>query len=174
MKTKKIISALMAAAMLSSLCGCQGREYRTTPQQSESPQNSEISQAGVSVQVPDDGGFQSVSYDFSNDKYRTFYEIFPYSFYDSDGDGIGDLNGITQHLDYLNDGDTSTTDDLGIEGIWLMPIMQSPSYHKYNVTDYMTVDKAYGTNDDMKKLVEEAHKRHINVMIDLVLKRLNL
>ena len=169
MKTKKIISALMAAAMLSSLCGCQGREYRTTPQQSESPQNSEISQAGVSVQVPDDGGFQSVSYDFSNDKYRTFYEIFPYSFYDSDGDGIGDLNGITQHLDYLNDGDTSTTDDLGIEGIWLMPIMQSPSYHKYNVTDYMTVDKAYGTNDDMKKLVEEAHKRHINVIIDLVL-----
>ena len=169
MKTKKIISALMAAAMLSSLYGCQGREYHTTPQQSEAPQNSETSQAGASVQVPDDGGFKSVSYDFSTDKYRTFYEIFPYSFYDSDGDGIGDLNGITQHLDYLNDGDTSTTDDLGIEGIWLMPIMQSPSYHKYNVTDYMTVDKAYGTNDDMKKLVEEAHKRHINVIIDLVI-----
>ena len=50
-----------------------------------------------------------------------------------------------------------------------MPIMQSPSYHKYDVQDYMTVDKDYGTNDDMKKLVEEAHKRHINVIIDFVI-----
>ena len=159
----------MAAFMLSALCGCQGREYHTVPQQSESSQTSVSTQTEISVKVPDDGGFKSVSYEFSNDKYRTFYEIFPYSFYDSNGDGIGDLNGITEHLDYLNDGDTSTTDDLGIEGIWLMPIMQSPSYHKYNVTDYMTVDKDYGTNDDMKKLVEEAHKRHINVIIDLVI-----
>ena len=161
----------MAAAMLSAFCGCQGREYYSTPQPSEISQTeSTVSQSDSnSLAVPSDGGFKSVSYDFSNDKYRTFYEIFPYSFYDSNGDGIGDLNGITQHLDYLNDGDTSTTDDLGIEGIWLMPIMQSPSYHKYNVTDYMTVDKDYGTNDDMKKLVEEAHKRHINVIIDLVI-----
>ena len=172
MKIKKILSAvLFAAVLVSSLAACQGREYTQAPQPSETSQNaSTVSQSETkTITVPDDGGFKSVSYDFSNDKYRTFYEIFPYSFYDSDGDGIGDLNGITQHLDYLNDGDTSTTDDLGIEGIWLMPVMQSPSYHKYNVTDYMTVDKAYGTNDDMKKLVEEAHKRHINVIIDLVI-----
>ena len=172
MKIKKILSAvLFAAVLVSSLAACQGREYTQAPQPSETSQNANtVSQSETkTITVPDDGGFKSVSYDFSNDKYRTFYEIFPYSFYDSDGDGIGDLNGITQHLDYLNDGDTSTTDDLGIEGIWLMPVMQSPSYHKYNVTDYMTVDKAYGTNDDMKKLVEEAHKRHINVIIDLVI-----
>ena len=172
MKIKKILSAvLFAAVLVSSLAACQGREYTQAPQPSETSQNANtVSQSETkTITVPDDGGFKSVSYDFSNDKYRTFYEIFPYSFYDSDGDGIGDLNGITQHLDYLNDGDTSTTDDLGIEGIWLMPVMQSPSYHKYNVTDYMTVDKDYGTNDDMKKLVEEAHKRHINVIIDLVI-----
>ena len=83
----------MAAAVLSSFCGCQGREYHITPQQSEISQNSQTSQANASVQIPDDGGFQSVSYDFSNDKYRTFYEIFPYSFYDSNGDGVGDING---------------------------------------------------------------------------------
>ena len=172
MKIKKILFAvLFAAVLVSSLAACQGREYTQAPQPSETSQNANtVSQSETkTITVPDDGGFKSVSYDFSNDKYRTFYEIFPYSFYDSDGDGIGDLNGITQHLDYLNDGDTSTTDDLGIEGIWLMPVMQSPSYHKYNVTDYMTVDKDYGTNDDMKKLVEEAHKRHINVIIDLVI-----
>ena len=172
MKIKKILSAvLFAAVLVSSLAACKGREYTQAPQPSETSQTaSTVSQTeSNTLAVPDDGGFKSVSYDFSNDKYRTFYEIFPYSFYDSNGDGIGDLNGITQHLDYLNDGATSTTNDLGIEGIWLMPVMQSPSYHKYNVTDYMTVDKDYGTNDDMKKLVEEAHKRHINVIIDLVI-----
>ena len=147
MKIKKILSAvLFAAVLVSSLAACKGREYTQAPQPSETSQTaSTVSQTeSNTLAVPDDGGFKSVSYDFSNDKYRTFYEIFPYSFYDSNGDGIGDLNGITQHL-------------------------QSPSYHKYNVTDYMTVDKDYGTNDDMKKLVEEAHKRHINVIIDLVI-----
>ena len=179
MTTKKIVSAILAVSMLSALSGCQGRVYNSdvqpsTTSQTQSTASSTESTAsqtdsGNSVKVPEDGGFKTVSYDFSNDKYRTFYEIFPYSFYDSNGDGIGDLNGIIHQLDYLNDGDTSTTDDLGIEGIWLMPIMQSPSYHKYDVQDYMTVDKDYGTNDDMKKLVEEAHKRHINVIIDFVI-----
>ena len=180
MTTKKIVSTILAVSMIAALSGCQGRVYNSDSQPSTASQTqqSTVSQtestasateSGDSVKVPEDGGFKTVSYDFSNDKYRTFYEIFPYSFYDSDGDGIGDLNGIIHQLDYLNDGDTSTTDDLGIEGIWLMPIMQSPSYHKYDVEDYMTVDKAYGTNDDMKKLVEEAHKRHINVIIDFVI-----
>ncbi|MCU0521753.1 MAG: alpha-amylase family glycosyl hydrolase [Anaerolineae bacterium] len=98
-----------------------------------------------------------------------FYEVFVRSFYDSDGDGIGDLNGLIEKLDYLNDGDPTTTDDLGVTGIWLMPIMQSPSYHGYDVTDYYTVDEEYGTNDDFKRLMVEAHKRGIYVIIDLVL-----
>ncbi|KAF9135061.1 hypothetical protein BGX30_011665, partial [Mortierella sp. GBA39] len=58
-----------------------------------------------------------------------FYEVFVRSFYDSNGDGIGDLKGLTQKLDYLNDGNPDTTDDLGVGGIWLMPIQPSPSYH---------------------------------------------
>jgi glycosidase len=98
-----------------------------------------------------------------------FYEVFVRSFYDSDGDGIGDLNGLIEKLDYLNDGDPTTTGDLGITGIWLMPIMASPSYHGYDVTDYYTVNPEYGTNDDFKRLMTEAHKRGIRIIIDLVL-----
>lgn len=98
-----------------------------------------------------------------------FYEIFVRSFYDSNGDGIGDFNGITEKLDYLNDGDPATTTDLGVTGIWLMPIFPSPSYHGYDVTDYYAVNPQYGTMDDFKRLLEEAHKRGIQVIIDLVI-----
>lgn len=100
---------------------------------------------------------------------RIFYEIFVRSFYDSDGDGIGDLQGVIEKLDYLNDGDPTTTDDLGVTGIWLMPIMPSPSYHGYDVTDYYDIHPDYGTLDDFRELIEEAHKRDIAVIIDLVL-----
>ncbi len=98
-----------------------------------------------------------------------FYEIFVRSFYDSDGDGIGDLNGLIEKLDYLNDGDPTTTDDLGVTGIWLMPIMVSPSYHGYDVVDYFQIDPDYGTNEDFKRLMAEAHQRGIRVIVDLVL-----
>ena len=100
---------------------------------------------------------------------RVFYEIFVRSFYDSDGDGIGDLKGVIEKLDYLNDGDPATTDDLGITGIWLMPIMASPSYHGYDVTDYRTVNPDYGTNEDFTALMEAAHERGIAVIVDLVI-----
>lgn len=99
----------------------------------------------------------------------TFYEIFVRSFYDSDGDGIGDFNGITEKLDYLNDGDPETTDDLGIDAIWLMPIHPSPSYHAYDVTDYKDVNPDYGTMDDFKNMLAEAHKRGIKIIIDYVI-----
>ncbi|KAF0108548.1 MAG: alpha amylase catalytic domain-containing protein [Anaerolineaceae bacterium] len=98
-----------------------------------------------------------------------FYEIFVRSFYDSDGDGIGDFNGITAKLDYLNDGDPETTADLGVTGIWLMPINPSPSYHGYDVTDYYAVNPDYGTLDDFQNMLDEAHKRGIRVIIDMVL-----
>ena len=93
--------------------------------------------------------------------HAVFYEIFVRSFRDSDGDGIGDFNGITEKLDYLQ--------ELGIKGLWLMPINPSPSYHGYDVTDYYAVNPEYGTMDDFKRLLEEAHKRDIKVIIDLVL-----
>ena len=97
-----------------------------------------------------------------------FYEIFVRSFYDSDGDGIGDLRGVIQKLDYLNDGDPTTTDDLGVTGIWLMPIFPSPSYHGYDVTDYRDINPDYGTMADFRTLISEAHARGIKVIIDFV------
>lgn len=102
-------------------------------------------------------------------KDAVFYEIFVRSFYDSNGDGIGDFNGITAKLDYLNDGDPNTNTDLGITGLWLMPIFPSPSYHGYDVTDYYDVNPQYGTLDDFKNLVSEAHQRGIQIVIDLVI-----
>ena len=98
-----------------------------------------------------------------------FYEIFVRSFQDSDGDGIGDFNGITQRLDYLNDGDPNTNSDLGINAIWLMPINPSPSYHGYDVTDYYGINPDYGTMADFQNFLTEAHNRGIKVIIDLVL-----
>ena len=90
-----------------------------------------------------------------------YYEIFVRAFDDSNGDGIGDLNGITARLDYLQ--------SLGISGLWLMPINPSPSYHGYDVTDYYGINPQYGNMADFKRLLDEAHKRHIKVIIDLVI-----
>ena len=103
-----------------------------------------------------------------------FYEIFVRSFADSTTgprahDGIGDLQGLIEHLDYLNDGDPKTDTDLGITGIWLMPIMQSNSYHGYDIVDYYNVEQDYGTNQDFQRLMTQAHRRGIRIIIDLVL-----
>lgn len=97
------------------------------------------------------------------------YEVFVRSFFDSDGDGIGDLNGLTQKLDYINDGNATTQRDLGAKCIWLMPVMPSPSYHGYDATDYYRVNPQFGTNADFKRMVAEAHRRGIKVLIDMVL-----
>ena len=93
------------------------------------------------------------------------YEVFVRSFYDSDGDGIGDLNGLISKLDYINDGNPASKRDLGASCIWLMPIAQSPSYHGYDVSDYYRVEPVYGTNEDFKHLVAEAHRRGIKVLV---------
>ena len=100
---------------------------------------------------------------------RIFYEIFVRSYSDSDGDGIGDFQGLIDKLDYLNDGDPATTGDLGVTGIWLMPVAQSPSYHGYDVTDYLTIEEDYGTNADFRRFLDEAHRRGIAVIVDLVM-----
>lgn len=105
----------------------------------------------------------------TDDNYRTWYEIFVYSFYDSDGDGIGDFKGMTEKLDYINDGNPKTDTDLGCNGIWLMPIMPSPTYHKYDVKDYCAIDEAYGTMEDFEEFLETCHERGINVIIDFVM-----
>ncbi len=101
---------------------------------------------------------EKVEYKISDDNYRNFYEIFVSSFADSNGDGIGDLNGITTKLDYLH--------DLGYTGIWLTPIFDSPTYHKYDAKDYFKIDPTFGTMDDLKNLVSKAHSLDIKVILD--------
>ncbi|TVR23289.1 MAG: DUF3459 domain-containing protein [Anaerolineaceae bacterium] len=91
---------------------------------------------------------------------RVFYEIFVRSFYDSTGDGIGDLQGIIEKMDYLQ--------ELGIGGIWLMPISPSPSYHGYDVIDYRDINPDYGTMEDFRALLEAAEAHDIAIIIDLV------
>ena len=98
-----------------------------------------------------------------------FYEILVRSFYDSDGDGIGDFQGLTQKLDYLNDGDSATDSDLGITGIWLMPIHDSPTYHGYDAIDYRSINPDYGTMADFEAFLSAAHARGIRVIIDYVM-----
>lgn len=99
----------------------------------------------------------------------TCYEIFVRSFVDSDGDGVGDLDGLIEQLDYINDGTPSAERDLGARCIWLMPVAASPSYHGYDVSNYYRVNPEYGTNEDFKRLVSEAHRRGIRVLVDMVL-----
>jgi len=95
-----------------------------------------------------------------SDEGAVYYQIYVRAFYDSDGDGIGDLQGVIKKLDYL--------EDLGVRGIWLMPLFRAPTDHKYFSSDYYMVDPEYGTNDDLRELVAAAHKRGIRVIIDFM------
>lgn len=97
----------------------------------------------------------------STDKFRTMYEIMPISFADSDGDKIGDLNGIAEKLDYLK--------GIHYEGIWCTPICPSPTYHKYDVLDYYDIDSQFGTMGDFDYLIDELHKRGMTFLFDLVI-----
>ena len=95
-------------------------------------------------------------------KNAVIYEIYPRSFQDSNGDGIGDLNGITEHLDYLK--------SLGVDAIWLTPVYPSPQVDfGYDISDYEAIDPQYGTMADFDRLIAEASKRHIRVLMDMVM-----
>jgi alpha-glucosidase len=95
-------------------------------------------------------------------KNAVLYELYPRSFQDSNGDGIGDLNGITQHLDYLK--------DLGVDAIWLSPCYPSPQADfGYDISDYENIDPQYGTLKDFDRLVAEAKKRNIRIIMDMVM-----
>ena len=117
--------------------------------------------AGVLAGCISGHGTQEAKLNIMDDNYRNYYEIFVGSFYDSDGDGMGDLKGVEEKLDYIS--------DLGCNGIWLMPIMPSPTYHKYDTTDYEAVDEAYGTADDFKELASACHEKGIRLIIDVAM-----
>ena len=117
--------------------------------------------AGVLAGCISGNGTQEAKLNIIDDNYRNYYEIFVGSFYDSDGDGMGDLKGVEEKLDYIS--------DLGCNGIWLMPIMPSPTYHKYDTTDYEAVDEAYGSADDFKELASACHEKGIRLIIDVAM-----
>jgi alpha-amylase len=98
-----------------------------------------------------------------------FYEVFVRSFADSNGDGIGDLQGLTAKLDYLNDGRPATDGDLGVDALWLMPVFDSPSYHGYDTVDYEKIEPDYGTGRDFDRFLAAAHRRGIRVILDFVM-----
>lgn len=99
-------------------------------------------------------------------KEGVIYQIYPRSFQDTNGDGIGDLQGIIQRLDYLNDG---TENSLGVDALWLSPIYPSPMYDfGYDISDYETIDSTFGDLNSFKQLLKEAHKRKIKIIMDLV------
>lgn len=160
---KKAVCALLCLLLVFSLllAGC-GAPQSTAPAPAEELPEEE----GGEYRVTGD----NLRTDFvCEDNDRVFYEIFVGSFSDSDGDGIGDLRGIINRMDYLNDGDPDSGRSLGVEGLWLTPIFKSPSYHKYDVTDYYTIDPSFGTLEDLQELAKLCEERNVKLIIDLVL-----
>lgn len=150
MKRRFLAAALTAALMVSMLSGCASSKKDT---------QSDTQQAAVTTSMEQLNSKNEP--DIIDDNYRTCYEVFVHSFYDSNDDGIGDLNGLAKKLDYIQ--------ELGCNEIWMMPIMPSPSYHKYDITDYENIDPQYGTLDDFDNLISKCHDKGINVLIDFVI-----
>ena len=140
MKAKRLIIFLLVACMISSFLMLSG--CSGTPEPERDP---------------------------VDDNYRTFYQIFVGSFSDSNGDGTGDLRGIINRMDYLNDGNIHSKDSLGVQGLWLSPIFSSPSYHKYDAKDYYQIDWRFGEEKDLKELIELCHARNVKIILDLAI-----
>ena len=167
---------MLIMAMCLSLCACAGEDSKQ-PQTTNEPSrtatplptaetlgndnNEDNNKPQVEVTRSDGEYEYNQELNIISDNYRNYYQIFVYSFCDSDGSGIGDINGVISKLDYIK--------DMGFNGIWLLPVHPSTTYHKYNVRDYMAIDQTYGTLDDFKKLIDECHKRDINLIMDFVI-----
>ena len=148
---KSAVSLLLAAALLLGLGACAAQ-----------PEAEEVLPAETKVEA------QPVL-DPIDDNYRTFYQVFVGSFSDSNNDGIGDLRGVINRMDYLNDGDINSGNDLGVQGIWLSPIFTSPSYHKYDAKDYYEIDWRFGTMEDLKELADLCEARNVKLILDLAI-----
>lgn len=166
---KRIFSLLLTLAMLLGLAGC------VTPPAPTATAPTEPVQMDISGKYPlDKTRNEAILNDFgtitaeNSGNARVYYQIFVGSFSDSNGDGLGDLRGIINRFDYLNDGDPNSGMSLGIEGIWLSPIFTSPTYHKYDCNDYYEIDPKFGTMEDLKELVELCHGRGVQIILDLV------
>lgn len=157
---KRILAMLLCITILTiSLYGCKSSNNNDT--NSATPEVTNAAVSGDAQVTPEPVEYMyEQELNIINDNYRNYYEIFVASFCDSDGDGSGDMNGIISKLDYIK--------EMGFNGIWLMPIMPSPSYHKYDATNYYTIDSKYGTLEDFQNLLKECHDRDIKLIIDYV------
>lgn len=168
-RTLRVTAVAMTLAMLMTGCGAQNTaQDNPVTEQTEVQDGTTEENIVVEPETAEDET-DRIPLNVIEDNYRTYYEVFVYSFCDSDGDGIGDIPGLISKLDYINDGDDATDTDLGCNGIWLMPVNPSPTYHKYDVADYYGIDEQYGTLEDFKELLAECDKRGIKVIMDLVL-----
>ena len=159
----RIIASALVAAMLVSMTACANTNS------ADSAGNGGAANTEATGVANTDGGesayqtmvsMNDMEENVIDDNYRNYYQIFPYSFCDSNGDGVGDINGITSKLDYIK--------DMGADGLWITPVSQSPSYHKYDVVDYCSIDEQFGTLEDYENMIKECDARDINVLFDLV------
>ena len=165
---KRFFLLLLALCMVLGIAGCTQTPVETVPTE---PPAMDLSGKYVldtvrNEAIINDAGLITTE---NEGNARVFYQIFVGSFSDSNGDGVGDLRGIINRFDYLNDGDPNSGVSLGIEGIWLSPILVSPSYHKYDVSDYYKVDPKFGTEDDLKELIALCHERGVKLIMDFVI-----
>lgn len=149
---KKVTTLLASGLLLTSIASCGSKVNGV-----------ELSKSKPVFQTEDH------SNNYIDDIYKNYYQVLVYSYFDSNNDKIGDLNGLTSKLDYINDGNKQSLTSLGYDGLYLLPIFPSPTYHKYDTTDYYNIDPSYGTLDDFDNLVSEANKRGIDIILDLAL-----
>lgn len=161
MKKRTVIFAaiILLCALCTGIVLCSRSGYKNESAEASAPDASAVSQMRLVN--------SALTEDVPDDHYGTTYEVFVYSFADSDGDGIGDLNGLRENLGYINDGDPASDLDLAANAIWLMPIFPSPTYHKYDAVNYMDIDSAYGTLEDFDALLAACHERGVEVILDL-------
>ena len=152
---KHVLSLFLAACLL-TLAGCTPTQQPEGDGYLRDPETGEILIQGMGADANDTNN-------------RLYYQVFVGSFSDSNGDGIGDLRGLINRFDYLNDGDPNSGKSLGVEGIWLNPIFLSPSYHKYDTVDYYAIDHRFGTEADLRELIELCHQRDVQIILDLVI-----
>ena len=162
---KRLLSLILAAVLVLCVTGCAAAPAEPTEPAILDPSGKyALDTARNEAIIPVPGEITPV-----DSNAVVFYHIFVGSFSDSNGDGIGDLRGIINRMDYINDGDPNSGVSLGAEGIWLSPIFVSPSYHKYDVVDYYQVDPKFGTNEDLKELIDLCHERGVKIILDMVI-----
>ena len=162
-KISRVVAFLLLLVMIfSTFVGCKIVIKKTKKVTPSTTTTTDIGGGGnVNPDVP--------MVDPIDDNYRTLYEIYVRSFADGNGDGVGDIRGIIETFDYLNDGDINSGRDLGVQAIWLTPIFYGSSGHKYDAIDFYSVDPEFGTLDDLKELIALCDERNVKLILDLAL-----